>query len=89
MEIMKNLPDNIKRAESVDFYDRVIVGDNLESAYDSICGLVFGVAENAELLNGDGANGEKEVGVDGAGRDEPMEDVNESVEAKQMNGTRE
>lgn len=76
IDILKRLPDQLKHADSSDFYDEVIIGDNLEEAYESLRGFIYGVA-----TNGKAATGEKVLEVTAANKDEAMPDASDNANA--------
>lgn len=69
-EVLKSLSDELKQADTSGFYDKVVVGDDLEAAYKSLHGFIYGSIEDDEPPNGEVVS-EKNEG----NRDEPMEDA--------------
>ena len=80
-DILKRLPDQLQSATADGLYDTVIVGDNLEEAYESLRGFIYGA-----VVNGTATSGENAPGAAQADKDEPMPDVAGNAESE-ANGT--
>jgi guanylate kinase len=69
-DILKRLPDQVETAVVSHFYDTVIIGDNVEEAYESLRGFIYGA-----VTNGTAANGEPALDNTERDRDEAMPDA--------------
>jgi THO complex subunit 1 len=74
-DILKRLPDQLQTVAAGGFYDTVIIGDDLEEAYESLRGFIYGT-----LANGTATNGEKAPEDIGGDKDEPMPDASANAD---------
>lgn len=80
-EALKTASEDTTHADSGDFYDLVVVNDELDNAYKALELFVYGSAESGEGLNGDQKHQASEADV-------PMDDAPSNTEprAGQVNG---
>lgn len=80
-EVLKTVSEDTAHADSGDFYDVVIVNDELEDAYKAVESFIYGSAESGDGVNGDPAH-------QAPGADVRMDDTPSGTEprAEQVNG---
>lgn len=52
-DVLKRLPEQLETAGAGAFYDKVIIGDNVEEAYESLRGFIYGAVANGTTINGE------------------------------------
>lgn len=80
---LKRLPAQLETAVAGNFYDTVIVGDDLEEAYESLRSFIYGTLANGTTPATNGEKAPKEAEGD---KDEPMPDATGHADSA-VNGT--